>query len=93
MDTKNFEMYCRAADYISAAQIFLKDNFLLEQPLSFNDIKPRLLGHWGTAPGINLLYAHLNALVKKHDLDLLFVLGPGHGYAGLQANLFMEGII
>ena len=93
MDTKNFEMYCRAADYISAAQIFLKDNFLLEQPLSFNDIKPRLLGHWGTAPGINLLYAHLNALVKKHDLDLLFVLGPGHGYAGLQANLFMEGTL
>ncbi|MFA5889293.1 MAG: phosphoketolase family protein [Candidatus Paceibacterota bacterium] len=93
IDTKNFEMYCRAANYISAAQIFLKDNFLLERPLSFDDIKPRLLGHWGTAPGINLLYAHLNALVKEHDLDMLFVLGPGHGYAGLQANLFIEGTL
>ena len=92
-NTKNFEMYCRAANYISAAQIFLKDNFLLERPLSFDDIKPRLLGHWGTCPGVNLLYAHLNALVKEHDIDMLFILGPGHGFAGLQANLFIEGTL
>jgi xylulose-5-phosphate/fructose-6-phosphate phosphoketolase len=93
INTKNFESYCRAANYISAAQIFLKDNFLLERPLSFDDIKPRLLGHWGTCPGVNLLYAHLNALVKEHDIDMLFVLGPGHGFAGLQANLFIEGTL
>jgi len=93
IDTKNFEMYCRAANYISVAQIFLKDNFLLERPLSFDDIKPRLLGHWGTVPGVNLLYAHLNALVKEHDINMLFILGPGHGYAGIQANLFMEGTL
>ncbi len=91
--TKNFEAYVRASNYISAAQIFLQDNFLLERPLSFADIKPRLLGHWGTCPGINLLYAHLNALVKKHDIDMLFVLGPGHGFAALQANLYMEGTL
>ncbi|MBP6949039.1 MAG: phosphoketolase family protein [Candidatus Pacebacteria bacterium] len=90
---KNFDAYIRAANYLSAAQIFLQDNFLLERPLSFDDIKPRLLGHWGTAPGINLLYAHLNALVQKHDINMLFVLGPGHGFAGLQANLFMEGTL
>lgn len=90
---KNFDAYVRATNYLSAAQIFLKDNFLLERPLSFDDIKPRLLGHWGTAPGINLLYAHLNALVQKHDIDMLFVLGPGHGFAGLQANLFLEGTL
>ncbi|MCX6701794.1 MAG: phosphoketolase family protein [Candidatus Zambryskibacteria bacterium] len=93
IDTRNFESYCRAANYLSAAQIFLKDNFLLERPLSFDDIKPRLLGHWGTCPGVNLLYAHLNALVKEHDLDMIFVLGPGHGFAGLQANLFIEGTL
>ncbi len=90
---KNFDAYVRASNYLSAAQIFLKDNFLLERPLSFDDIKPRLLGHWGTCPGINLLYAHLNFLVQKHDIDMLFVLGPGHGFAGLQANLFMEGTL
>jgi xylulose-5-phosphate/fructose-6-phosphate phosphoketolase len=90
---KNFDAYVRAANYLSAAQIFLQDNFLLERPLTFADIKPRLLGHWGTAPGANLLYAHLNALVQKHDIDMLFILGPGHGFAGLQANLFMEGTL
>jgi len=88
-----FEAFVRATNYLSAAQIFLRDNFLLERPLTFADIKPRLLGHWGTCPGINLLYAHLNALVKQHDINMLFVLGPGHGFAGLQANLFMEGTL
>jgi len=90
---KNFDAYVRAANYLSGAQIFLKDNFLLERPLSFDDIKPRLLGHWGTCPGINLLYAHLNSFVKKHDTDMIFILGPGHGFAGLQANLFIEGTL
>ncbi len=93
VNSENFDAYLRAANYITASQIFLKDNFLLERPLSFDDIKPRLLGHWGTCPGINLLYVHLSALVKAHDLDVIFVLGPGHGFAGLQANLFIEGTL
>ncbi len=88
-----FEKYIRATNYLAASQIFLQDNFLLERPLTFADIKPRLLGHWGTCPGINLLYAHLNALVKEHDLDMIFVLGPGHGFAALQANIFTEGTL
>jgi xylulose-5-phosphate/fructose-6-phosphate phosphoketolase len=93
MDTTQFEKYVRAANYISAAQIYLKDNFLLERPLSFDDIKPRLLGHWGTCPGINITYAHLNSFVKKYHQQMLFVLGPGHGFAALQANLFLEGTL
>ena len=80
----------RAANYLSAAQIYLQDNVLLEKPLSFADIKPRLLGHWGTCPGINFTYAHLNALITEHNLEMLFVLGPGHGFPALQANLFLE---
>ena len=88
-----FEKYCRATNFLSVAQIFLQDNFLLERPLAFEDIKPRLLGHFGSCPGINLLYAHLNALVIKHNLNLLFVLGPGHGFAALQANIFLEGTL
>ena len=85
--------YVRAANYVSAAQIYLRENFLLGKKLAFGDIKPRLLGHWGTCPGINFIYAHLNYLITKHRADVLFVLGPGHGYAGLQANLFIEGTL
>ncbi|MEK7120051.1 MAG: phosphoketolase family protein, partial [Patescibacteria group bacterium] len=83
----------RAANYLTITQIYLQDNFLLENPLSFDDIKPRLLGHWGTCPGINFVYANLNYLIKKHKIDMLFVLGPGHGFPGLQANLFLEGTL
>jgi xylulose-5-phosphate/fructose-6-phosphate phosphoketolase len=80
------------ADYLSAAQIFLKDNFLLERPLQQSDIKERLLGHWGTCPGINLVYATINRLIIKHeDKDFLYVVGPGHGFPAFQANLFIEG--
>jgi xylulose-5-phosphate/fructose-6-phosphate phosphoketolase len=93
VNTKNFELYCRAANYLSASQIFLQDNFLLERPLTFADVKPRLLGHWGTCPGINLLYSHLNYLVREHELNMIFILGPGHGFAGLQSNLFIEGTL
>ncbi len=85
--------YVRAANYLSAIQIYLKDNFLLKRELTFEDIKPRLLGHWGTCPGINFVYANLNYLIKKHDLNMMFVLGPGHGYPALQANLFIEGTL
>lgn len=81
----------RTANYLTAAQIFLQDNFLLERPLTFDDIKPRLLGHWGSGPGINLSYMHLSAMAKKYGQEMMFVLGPGHGFPALQANLFLEG--
>lgn len=88
--TSAIQQYVRAANYLSAIQIFLQNNVLLESPLSSDDIKPRLLGHWGTCPGINFVYAHLNALITEHDLEMMFVLGPGHGFPALQANLFLE---
>ncbi|MCJ1314060.1 hypothetical protein MMC25_007740 [Agyrium rufum] len=80
-----------AANYIAAAMIFLKDNILLERDLTFDDIKPRLLGHWGTCPGLILVYAHLNFLIQKHDLDMIFVVGPGHGAPAILATLWLEG--
>lgn len=85
--------YLRAANYLSAIQIYLWDNFLLQKPLTSSDIKPRLLGHWGSAPGINFIYANLNYLINKYAVEILFVLGPGHGFAALQANLFIEGTL
>ncbi|MEI6850689.1 MAG: phosphoketolase family protein [Candidatus Saccharibacteria bacterium] len=90
-NTKDFEQFRRATDYLTAAQIFLQDNFLLERPLTADDIKPRLLGHWGSGPGVNLIYSHLNKLVKKYGQEMMFVLGPGHAFPALQANLFLEG--
>ena len=92
-DIESIRKYVRAANYVSAAQIYLKDNFLLDRKLSFEDIKPRLLGHWGTCPGINFVYANLNYLIKKHGSEFIFILGPGHGFPALQANLFMEGTL
>ncbi|KAL2423827.1 putative phosphoketolase [Exophiala dermatitidis] len=83
--------YRRAANYIAAAMIFLQDNVLLERDLTFDDIKPRLLGHWGTCPGLTLVYSHLNLLIKRHDLDMLYVVGPGHGAPAILANLWLEG--
>ena len=90
-DIENIKKYFRAANYLSAAQIFLQDNYLLERPLSTNDIKKRLLGHWGTCPGINFVYAHLDFLIKKHNLDMIYIVGPGHGFPAIQSNLFLEG--
>lgn len=89
----NMEQYLRAANFLTAAQIFLQDNFLLERPLTFDDVKPRLLGHWGSGPGVNLAYAHLNKMIKKYGQEMMFVLGPGHAFPALQANLFMEGTL
>src|SRR5680860_553331 len=89
----DFERFRRATNYLTAAQIFLQDNFLLERPLTFDDIKPRLLGHWGSGPGVNLAYAHLNKLIKKFGQEMMFVLGPGHAFPALQANLFLEGTL
>ncbi len=80
----------RACDYLSVAQLYLKDNFMLERPLTADDIKPRLLGHWGTCHGINVAYANLKANFKN-DPNFSFVLGPGHGFPALQANLFYDG--
>ena len=87
----DFEKFRRVTDYLTVAQIFLQDNFLLERPLTADDIKPRLLGHWGSGPGVNLAYAHLNKLIKDRGQDMMFVLGPGHAFPSLQANLFLEG--
>ena len=89
----NFDKYARAANYLTAAQIFLQDNFLLERPLTAADIKPRLLGHWGSGPGVNFAYLHLSHLIKKFGQEMLFVLGPGHAFPALQANLFLEGTL
>ena len=93
LENSVYEKYMRAVNYLTAAQIFLQDNFLLERPLTADDIKPRLLGHWGSGPGVNLAYMHISRLVKKYDQDMMFVLGPGHAFPSLQANLFLEGTL
>ncbi|GAA2635642.1 phosphoketolase family protein [Dactylosporangium fulvum] len=83
--------YWRAANYLSVGQIYLLDNPLLEQPLRPEHVKARLLGHWGTTPGLNLIYAHLNRVIRQRDQDVLYVTGPGHGGPGLVANVWLEG--
>ena len=85
------DAYWRAANYLSVGQIYLFDNPLLREPLKEEHIKPRLLGHWGTTPGLNFIYAHLNRLIKKLDLDMIYITGPGHGGPGLVANTYLEG--
>ncbi len=83
--------YWRAANYLSVGQIYLLDNPLLREPLRVEHVKPRLLGHWGTTPGLNLIYVHLNRLIKKYDLNVIFITGPGHGGPALVANTYLEG--
>ena len=85
------DAYWRAANYLSVGQIYLMDNPLLREPLRREDIKPRLLGHWGTTPGLNLIYAHANRLIRNHDLNMIYVTGPGHGGPGIVANTYLEG--
>jgi len=85
------DAYWRAANYLSVGQIYLKDNPLLERPLTLDDVKPRLLGHWGTTPGLNFLYVHWNRLIRERGLDMLYIIGPGHGGPGLVANTYLEG--
>ena len=85
------DAYWRAANYLSVGQIYLKDNPLLDRPLSIDDVKPRLLGHWGTTPGLNFIYTHLNRLITEHDLDMIYVMGPGHGGPGIVAHTYLEG--
>ncbi len=83
--------YWRAANYLSVGQIYLMDNPLLKHPLKREDTKPRLLGHWGTTPGLNFIYVHMNRLIKKYDLNAIYVCGPGHGGPGMVANTYLEG--
>src|ERR1044071_2187919 len=90
-DVRRINAYWRAANYLSVGQIYLYDNPLLGEPLKLEHIKPRLLGHWGTTPGLNFIYVHLNRLIKEHDLNIVYITGPGHGGPGLVANTYLEG--
>jgi xylulose-5-phosphate/fructose-6-phosphate phosphoketolase len=85
------DAYWRAANYLSVGQIYLLDNPLLQQPLTRDHVKPRLLGHWGTTPGLNLIYAHLNRVIRRDDWNCLYICGPGHGGPALVANVYLEG--
>ena len=85
------DAYWRAANYLSVGQIYLYDNPLLKRPLKKEHVKPRLLGHWGTTPGLNFIYAHLNRVIKQRDLNMIYIIGPGHGGPGIVANAYMEG--
>jgi xylulose-5-phosphate/fructose-6-phosphate phosphoketolase len=85
------DRYWRAANYLSVGQIYLRDNPLLREPLRLAHVKPRLLGHWGTSPGLSFVYVHLNRLILRHDLDVIFVAGPGHGAPAVVANTYLEG--
>jgi xylulose-5-phosphate/fructose-6-phosphate phosphoketolase len=83
--------YWCAANYLSVGQIYLLDNPLLREPLRVEHLKPRLLGHWGTTPGLNFIYVHLNRVIKKYDLNMIYIAGPGHGGPGVVANTYLEG--
>ncbi|NLE29353.1 MAG: phosphoketolase family protein [Phycisphaerae bacterium] len=88
---RKMDAYWRAANYLSVGQIYLYDNPLLEKPLQLSDIKPRLLGHWGTTPGLNFIYVHLNRIINEYGLNMIYIAGPGHGGPGVVANVYLEG--
>ena len=90
-ELKAINAYWRAANYLSVGQIYLYDNPLLGKPLKLEHIKPKLIGHWGTTPGLNFIYAHLNRVIRNHDLNIVYITGPGHGAPGLVANTYLEG--
>src|SRR6266446_906223 len=90
-DLGSVNAYWRTANYLSVGQIYLLDNPLLREPLRPEHIKPRLLGHFGTTPGLNLLYVHLNRAIRERDLDAIYITGPGHGGPGVVANAYLEG--
>src|SRR5579871_6600495 len=90
-ELRTIDAYWRAANYLSVGQIYLLDNPLLTGPLRPEHIKPRLLGHWGTTPGLNFVYAHANRIIKKYDLNMIYICGPGHGGPGMVANTWLEG--
>src|SRR5216110_1769444 len=85
------DAYWRAANYLSVGQIYLYENPLLRRPLRLEHVKPRLLGHWGTTPGLNFIYVHLNRVIKERDLNMIYIIGPGHGGPGIVANTWLEG--
>src|SRR5712691_8592788 len=86
----NLHAYWRAANYLSVGQIYLLDNPLLKKPLELKHVKPRLLGHWGTTPGLNFIYVHCNRIIKQYDLNMIYICGPGHGGPGMVANTYLE---
>src|SRR5579859_3183764 len=90
-ELNKMQAYWRAANYLTVGQIYLKGNALLERPLTIDDVKPRLLGHFGTTSGLNFLYTHLNRLIVKNDLNMMYIIGPGHGGPGLVAHTYLEG--
>ncbi|MFL5603991.1 MAG: phosphoketolase [Gemmatimonadaceae bacterium] len=90
-ELRRIDAYWRAANYLSVGQIYLLDNPLLREPLRLDHVKPRLLGHWGTTPGLNFIYAHMNRVIRRDDLDAIFIAGPGHGGPGVVANTYLEG--
>src|SRR5499425_166486 len=90
-ELKKIDAYWRAANYLSVGQIYLYDNPLLKTALTKEHVKQRLLGHWGTTPGLNFIYVHLNRVIKKYDLDAIYIAGPGHGGPGVVANTYLEG--
>jgi len=90
-ELRRIDAYWRAANYLTVGQIYLRDNPLLKRPLELADVKSLLLGHWGTTPGQNFIYAHLNRIIKKYDLSMIYVCGPGHGGAAVVANVYLEG--
>ena len=90
-ELRKMDAYWRAANYLAVGQIYLLDNPLLKRPLTLQDVKPRLLGHWGTAPGLSFIYVHLNRVIKLFDLDMIYICGPGHGAPGIIANVYLEG--
>ena len=88
---RKIDAWWRAANYLSVGQIYLYDNPLLKEPLKMEHVKPRLLGHWGTTPGLNFIYVHLNRVIKERDLNMIYIIGPGHGGPGIVANTYLEG--
>ena len=85
------DAWWRAANYLSVGQIYLLDNPLLREPLRLEHVKPRLLGHWGTSPGLSLVYVHMNRAIRERDLEAMYVIGPGHGGPAIVANAWLEG--
>ena len=88
-ELENIKAFVRATDYLSVAQLYLKDNPLLREKLTMEHIKPNVVGHWGTAPGQNFIYAHLNRIIKKYKLDMIYGSGPGHGGQAMVANTYL----
>src|ERR1051326_6283032 len=90
-ELRRMDAYWRAANYLSAGQLYLRDNPLRTEALRAEHVKPRLLGHWGTTPGLNFIYVHMNRVIRARDLDAIFVMGPGHGGPAAVANAYLEG--